>query len=590
MFRTLRRRIAIPYVLLVLVVMSALAIYLSNLVRESYLADLQDQLAGEARLMGDALAPQLAPPGPAADLDSLARHWAILVNARVTIIAADGTVLGESLEDRTQMDNHLQRPEVQQALLSGQGSSLRFSRTAGYDMMYVAVSVKSGGQLVGFARLALSLEQIQAHVARLRLAVLVATLLATLLAVLVAMLVAGRTARPVRQLTEVAGRLAAGDLQARLFPSTRDEVGRLTLAFNDMAGHLQEEMTALDQERSRLGAVLEHMADGALITDGNGRVRLVNPAATRLLGAEGSVEGRTFAQVVGHHQLIALWERCRESGEEQVDSFELSRQGLFLQAIVTPLPAAEATGCLVILQDLTRVRRLETVRQDFVSNVSHEIRTPLASLRALVDTLRDGALEDPLAARRFLDRMEVEVDSLTQMAQELLELSRIESGQVPLRLQSVAVDEVVVRPVERLRPQAERAGLALAVDLPSDLPAVLADTERAQQVVTNLVHNAIKFTPAGGQVTVSAVAAGDEVVIGVRDTGVGIPDYDLPRIFERFYKADRARSGRGTGLGLAIAKHIVQGHGGRIWVESVEGRGSTFYFSLPTAQQTITKP
>jgi two-component system phosphate regulon sensor histidine kinase PhoR len=590
MFRNLRWRIAVPYVLLVLVVMAALALYLSNLVHDSYLADLEDQLTGEARLMGDALAPQLVPSGQATDLDALARRWAGLLNARVTLIAADGTVLGESLEDRTQLDNHLQRPEVQQALFSGQGSSIRFSRTAGYDMLYVAIRIKSGDQLVGFARVALSLEQIQAHVTRLRLAVLVATLLGTLLAVVVAILVAERTARPVRQLTEVAGRLAAGDLQARLFPSTRDEVGRLTLTFNDMAGHLQEEMTALDQERSRLGAVLEHMADGALITDGDGGVRLANPAATRLLGIAGDVLGRSFAQVVGHHQLIELWERCRESGEEQVESFELSRQGLFLQVIVTLLPAAEATGYLVILQDLTRVRRLEKVRQDFVSNVSHEIRTPLASLRALVDTLRDGALDDPLAAQRFLDRMEVEVDALTQMAQELLELSRIESGQVPLRLQSVAVSEVVVPPVERLRAQAERAGLTLAVNVPPDLPAVLADTERAQQVVTNLVHNAIKFTPAGGQVTVSTEVAGEEVVIAVRDTGVGISAADLPRIFERFYKADRARSGGGTGLGLAIAKHIVQGHGGRIWAESVEGRGSTFYFSLPAVQQTLTEP
>jgi two-component system phosphate regulon sensor histidine kinase PhoR len=292
--------------------------------------------------------------------------------------------------------------------------------------------------------------------------------------------------------------------------------------------------------------------------------------------------------VARDHRIIALWQQCREQGGERIEPVEVDRQGPFLQAIVAPLQDAEPRACLVILQDLTQVRRLETVRRDFISNISHELRTPLASLRALADTLRDGALEDPPAARRFLDRMETEVDALTQMVQELLELSRIESGQVPFRLAPVAVADVVLAPVERLRPQAERFVLRLAVDLPPDLPPVLADAERIQQVVTNLVHNAIKFTPSGGEVTVSAAAGEGEVVVSVHDTGVGIPADDLPRIFERFYKADQARSGGGTGLGLAIAKHIVQGHGGRIWAESIEGRGSTFYFSLSAVNQMFT--
>lgn len=282
---------------------------------------------------------------------------------------------------------------------------------------------------------------------------------------------------------------------------------------------------------------------------------------------------------------------------------EVGRQRPFLQAIATPLWNAGPQASLVIFQDLTRVRRLETVRRDFISNISHELRTPLASLQALVDTLRDGALDDPPAARHFLDRMETEVEALTQMVQELLELSRIESGQAPMRLIPTSVADVVFPPVERLRPQAERAGLSITIDLPPDLPPVLADAERAQQVITNLVHNAIKFTPSGGQIQVSGsglqvssdghiqpetlnlepetFSSGEWVLIAIEDTGIGIPADDLPRIFERFYKADRARSGGGTGLGLAIAKHIVQAHGGRIWVESVEGKGSTFYVALP---------
>jgi two-component system phosphate regulon sensor histidine kinase PhoR len=347
------------------------------------------------------------------------------------------------------------------------------------------------------------------------------------------------------------------------------------------------------------------MADGVLITGGDGHVHLINPAAARLLGTdEQTALGRPFALVAHDYRIIDLWQRCYRQGEEQFESVEMGRQGPFLHAIATPLRDAGPQACMVILQDLTRVRRLETVRRDFISNISHELRTPLASLKALVDTLRDGALEDPPAAHRFLDRMDTEVDALTQMVRELLELARIESGQVPFRLNAVSVEDVVGPPVERLRPQAERADLQLSVDLPPDLPPVLADVERARQVITNLVHNAIKFTPAGGQVGVSGLRfqvakdggvrpetvnvkpdpfpPGEWVLIAVRDTGVGIPAEDLPRIFERFYKADRARSGGGTGLGLAIAKHIVQGHGGRIWAESIEGKGSTFYVAFPT--------
>ena len=225
------------------------------------------------------------------------------------------------------------------------------------------------------------------------------------------------------------------------------------------------------------------------------------------------------------------------------------------------------------------------MRRDFVSNISHELRTPLASLQALTETLRDGALDDPTAAPRFLDRIETEVDALAQMVRELLALSRIESGQVPFRFQPVPVSETVLTPVERLEPLAARSDINLIVDLPHRLPRVYADAERIHQVITNLVHNALKFSPAGGSVKISADAQleGQKVKISVYDAGIGVPAEDWDRTFERFYKTDRARASLGTGLGLAIAKHIVQAHSGRIWVESVENRGSTFMFTLPVA-------
>lgn len=325
------------------------------------------------------------------------------------------------------------------------------------------------------------------------------------------------------------------------------------------------------------------MTDGVLITDSEGLVRLINPAAARLL--EVSPEealGRSFVQVAWDHRLVDLWEACRKRGEEGAEVIDLGpRRSVVFQAVVMPLEGERGT-VLVLLQDLTRVRELEAVRRDFVANVSHELRTPLAALKALVETLQEGALEDPQAARRFLERIGTEVDRLGRLVGELLELARIEAGRTTLQMARVAVAEVVEPPVEELRPLAARAGLTLTVHLDPDLPPILADVDEMRRVVANLVHNAIQFTPSG-EVAVRAERVGDEVVIAVRDTGVGIAPEDLPRVFERFYKARGSRSG-GAGLGLAIAKHIVLAHGGRIWAESAPGQGSTFYVALPVRE------
>lgn len=617
MKRSIRWRIAVPYVLLILLLMVLALFYLSNLVRDVYLDSQRRQLEAECRVIADAIRSSLTQHSPSA-LDPLAYRYARLVDARVTVIAADGTVLGESHRSSVDMENHLGRPEIQQALSEGRGSSVRYSETIRYDMLYVAVLVEGEGGPVGFVRLAVPLSRVEERVAGLRQTLLLAWLLVTLLSVVLASLIAERTAHPIRRLTAVARRLAEGDLNARLYVSTEDEIGQLTRAFNEMADRLRTQVHTLAEEQSRLAAVLESAASGIVITDAEGEVRLMNPAAAQLLDttAERAL-GRSFAQAVRYHQLIELWQECRREQQEQSGVIEISLQGLFVQAIVKPFQQGDMPGYLVLLQDLTRIRRLETVRRDFISNISHELRTPLAGLKALVETLEEGALDDPPAARHFIKRMEVEVDALTQVVAELLELSRIESGKIPLRLRPVSWTELVLPAVERLQPQAERAMLEIVVE-PADAPPVLADAERVQQVVTNLVHNAIKFTPPGGTIRITgrAFSAGpDELpvpaplppgewfVLAVQDDGVGIDPDDLPRIFERFFKADRARSGGGTGLGLAIAKHIVQGHGGQIWAESpsrhpfwkeeapMSGkdgrrRGSTFYFCLPVVRDS----
>jgi two-component system phosphate regulon sensor histidine kinase PhoR len=360
----------------------------------------------------------------------------------------------------------------------------------------------------------------------------------------------------------------------------------LSSAVKTLAMAERKRTSALDNERARLAAVLEQMTDGVLIADVEGRIQFANPAAESLFEAPDAI-GHTVAEVLRQHQLVETWRRSRETGETQEESVELPARHLFLQLVV--LPDQTTGGSLLLVQNLTRVRRLETVRRDFISNVSHELRTPLASLKALTETLQEGALEDPTAARRFLGRIETEVDALTQMATELLELTRIESGQVPLEMKAVDPANLLNLASDRMRAQAERAGLRLRVEVPPRLPMIRADAPRLEQVLVNLIHNAVKFTRPGGEVVLSASSEGIFVRFSVRDTGAGIPEDDLERIFERFYKADRARSGGGTGLGLSIARHIVEAHGGKIWAESVEDRGSTFYFTVPV-NQAITNP
>jgi two-component system, OmpR family, phosphate regulon sensor histidine kinase PhoR len=351
----------------------------------------------------------------------------------------------------------------------------------------------------------------------------------------------------------------------------------------------------LGVERDRLAAVLNQMTDGVLIADSEGRIALCNPAASRLFDMEQPV-GRTVAEVLRNHQLIAVWRRCQEADEFQSETVEIPARHQFLQFIA--MPDLHGSGSLLLVQDLTRMRRLETVRRDFVSNISHELRTPLASLRALTETLQDGALADRQAAPQFLDQMVKEVDALSQMTQELLDLSRIESGQIELTLSRTAVRELLDSAAARMQAQAERAGVALRVDCPDDLPELWADPGRLEQVLVSLIHNGVKFTRPGGEVVLSASTEAPDplpssatplipsVTVAVRDTGVGIPADDVPRIFERFYQVDKARAGHGTGLGLSIARHIVEAHDGRIWVESLEGRGSTFFFTIPRAPQS----
>jgi two-component system phosphate regulon sensor histidine kinase PhoR len=333
-------------------------------------------------------------------------------------------------------------------------------------------------------------------------------------------------------------------------------------------------------ERDRFSIVLLHMADGIFMVDPQSRISLVNPSAQHMfkLDAE-KVEGRSFIEIVHDAEIYQLLKLCLDTGKQQSGFVESRTRRMYIGVVATPLQ--NDGGCILLVQDLTEVHRLETVRRDFVANISHELRTPIASLKALAETLNAGAIEDPSVAKDFLGRIEIEADKLTQMTHELGELSNIESGITSLAKSDVNVETLIRGATERLNAQIKRAGLAVSVKVPPRIPEAHIDKDRIERVLVNLLHNSIKFTPPGGHITVSASREEEGVVISVSDTGVGIDPSDLPRIFERFYKADKARTGGGTGLGLAIARHTVEAHGGRIWAESTIGKGTTIHFSLP---------
>ncbi len=399
------------------------------------------------------------------------------------------------------------------------------------------------------------------------------TIVLTIILLIIAAWYARRYYRLRSEIDEYARRLRGQEIN----PNT-EELENLSSAVASLIGTFNAQHAALESERSRLATVLDQITDGVLIADAAGLIQFANPAAGRLFQF-GDPLHHSIAEVVRNHQLVEAWRRCQQTRQLQSASVEVPTRHQYLQLVV--IPDQHTSGSLLLVQDLTRIRRLETVRRDFVSNLSHELRTPLASLKALAETLQEGALEDPPAARRFVDQIQIEVDALTQMVNELLELSRIESGRFSLDRSAVAAADLLHSAARRMQVQVERAHLSLRVEPVGELHKVEVDSQRLEQVLVNLIHNAVKFTRPGGEVVLCAEPVSGGVRFAVKDTGVGIPADEVSRIFERFYRVDKSRTGSGTGLGLSIAKHIVEAHGGRIWAESIEGQGSTFLFSIP---------
>ena len=570
--RTIRARVLLGSVVTILVALAVIAAAVPGIATQHEIDVLGARLASEAALAGD-LSRDLFVRADGDALDLLAKRIATAATVRVTFVATDGTVLGESEEDRRTMENHAARPEIAPALAGREGRAVRFSTTVGRDLLYVAVPVRNGERTVGVSRLALPLVAVDALATRLSLSLLAAAALAALVAIVAAWIIQRAIARPIEVLTERAeAQDAAFDIRGPV------EIERLAAALRRSSAAVRSEHAAAEVERDRLATLIDELGDAIFIADGDGRVLLANAAARATAGQD--VIGRHLPEVIRHHETLDVIVSARE-GREATATIERTDPRRFLRAVARPLDGGQI---LLVVQDLTVLRRLETVRSDFIANVSHELRRPITSLKAMAEALEEGALDDAAIARDFVQRMHQEIDGLAQLTNELLTLTRIESSAETLTLVAQSPADLIADCARRMGPLAARADVALLVE-PGAAPSVRADGERIAQVLANLVHNAVKFTPAGGSVRLSAVAEDGRVAFSVADTGVGIERADLERVFERFYKADRSRSGGGTGLGLAIAKHIVQAHGGRIEARSDgPGRGATFCFTLPQAR------
>lgn len=418
------------------------------------------------------------------------------------------------------------------------------------------------------------------------LTVIMATLAAVaFIAALVSLYLAWRSSRVADEITRVALDISQGNSDRRIRIGVHGKGTRLAGAFNRMAEQLERARGDSITQRKRIEAILANMTDGVVATGGDGTVVLANSAAERMLGiSNGKTVGRSFVEVAKDYELANMVKSCLASKDycrPESRPIEIGIPKRLVQAIVLPQRSGEAFQVLVLLQDLTELRRLETARQEFMANISHDLRTPIAAMKAVVETLQDGAIEDPVVSKRFLGRMDVELDKLTSLVQSLLDLSRIESGQAELRLEASDVTEIIREAVDRVGLQAERAGIRTETEIADHLPMVRVDRDRIGQVLDNLLQNALKFMERGGRITVSAADQGNFVAVSVADTGPGIDPDDIPRLFERFYKADKSRAQGGAGLGLAIAKHMVQAHGGRIWAENLPLRGAIFTFTLP---------
>jgi two-component system phosphate regulon sensor histidine kinase PhoR len=564
--------------------------YVTSRVEAELTRALRDELSARASLVARDVATSDATLDDVAAWDAIADSLGASAAARVTLVRTDGVVLGDSEVPTSgvrSMENHGAREEVAQALAGGRGFAVRRSATLGYPSLYVAVPLTRGGLVIGAVRLSEPLETVGLAVGSVQRLVSLAAMISLVVAGIMSSFAAQSMSRIVRDLTDLTRRMTRGDLGVRSHFLGDDELGDLGRALDQLAGSLATSLGELRAERDLQSRILDGMKEGVLVLDQDDRILLMNPALREMLLLGASDVGKLLIESVRHAELHDVVERARArsatiTGELDLPGIKPRRLLIHATAL-----AGEAGGVLAVFVDVTDLRRLESIRRDFVANVSHELRTPVTAVRSAAETLRDSALKDPdpKAAERFADIIVRNSERLQNLIEDLLELSRLESKEFKLKKERIDLPVVASLVMALFRERAERKGIQLLTEIPSGTPTVETDQRALEQVLSNLVDNAVKYCPSGASVKLRASNGGADGMIrlSVEDTGPGISEAHQPRLFERFYRVDagRSRDVGGTGLGLSIVKHMVEAMGGEVTVRSAVGKGSTFEVRLP---------
>ena len=507
--------------------------------------------------------------------------------ARITMIDAQGRVLSDSEPRLIDVDNHLNRSEIQEARIKGKGTATRFSRTLKEDSLYVALARRDGAALTGYLRLSRTLADVNAAIERFRHGVLQVLLLVVVCAMLLAMIFSMRLVSPIWEMADFTDKIRRGDLSGMVMVRSRDEIGQLANNINEMVAVLQDKIRSANEERWKLRAAFAGMAEGVMVLDGQGRIESLNRGMTEIIDRDyADIVKKTPIEVMRSVELQDALGRFRKGEQPVLQEIALGAEApriLDVTISMVKSPPGQDPKTMLVFHDVTRLKKLERMRADFVANVTHEIKTPLTAINGFVETLEAGAIDDPALSKRFLQTIRENVLRLNRLVDDLLTLSSIELGESELHPESVALGEILEKAIALVQAKAAARGVVIRTDFPPGLPAIQADRDRAVQVFLNILDNAVKFSPEGGEIDVTA--AGDEEVVTVKvtDRGQGIPAGEIPRLGERFYRVDKARSRDpgGTGLGLSIVKHLMQAHGGSMGIESVPGRGTTVTLRFP---------
>lgn len=585
-------RIASAFFILILILIIVLWFFLAALLKNAYTDMTRNHLVENAQMVTQLIVASDS-YGEREQLQELIQNFEQPIQMRFTVVDTEGEVLADSENDPEEMNNHSDRPEIQNVLQQEQefGESIRYSTTQDFNMMYVALPLVSEGETVGAVRTSLSLEVIDDAMNRLWFSLSVALGLMFLIAAIASTMLARSITRPIDSIMDVTSRLRRNDYSSRVNTEPKGEIGDLSRSINALAASLQRQMKEIEENEQQLTSIISNMVSGVMLINQDGTVALMNSAMERFLSQhKDNIIGQPYEKVGERFALSPHIRTVFETNEkvhEEVHSYY--PQERIMDAHLAPYYGQgwQQRGVIIVLHDITNIRRLEKMRSDFVANVSHELKTPVTSVRGFAETLMSGEVTDEETTKQFLKIIHDESQRLDRLIKDLLNLSKIEKKEMPLNLETINMTALVHEVSVTLQGVIEEKKTRLLLPDPSKDVYLQGDEDRLRQIILNLVGNGINYTAEGGAVKVSLKENVDKVRLIIQDDGIGIPEESLPRVFERFYRVDRARSRHsgGTGLGLAIVKHLIESHHGEIEVESREGEGTTFTVILPKNQE-----